>query len=60
MTLLDPTPAITREGIMIGHSELMRTFMLILVLRGVIDRQTLTNIVDEVRGGIKERGYDER
>lgn len=45
---------------MIAHSELMRAFMLVLVLRGVIDQGTLTNIVNEVRGGITEKGYDER
>jgi hypothetical protein len=60
MTPLEPAPALIREGVMIGHSELMRVFMLVLVLRGVIDRQTLSNIVEKVRGGIKERGYDQR
>jgi hypothetical protein len=60
MSALEPVPALSPEGIMIAHSELMRTILLLLALRGVIDRPNLENMIEEVRGGIQERGYDKR
>ena len=60
MNPLDPAPALQDRGVIIGQSELLRTILFAMVIRKVIDRQLLANIIDEVLGGIKERGYDPR
>jgi hypothetical protein len=61
MTAVDPnTPELSDRGVIIGQSELLRTILLAMVVSGLINRGLLTRIVDEVLGGIRERGYDPR
>ena len=56
----DRTPTFRPESIMIAHSELMRVILLALLVRRVVDRQTLDSIAAETLGGIREHGYDGR
>jgi hypothetical protein len=43
MNPLDPAPALQDRGVIIGQSELLRTILLAMVIRKVIDRQLLAS-----------------
>ncbi|MFZ3213450.1 MAG: hypothetical protein WA188_18255 [Terriglobales bacterium] len=60
MAPLDQSPELSPFGVIIGQSELLRALLLVLIVRGIIDKATLDNLINEVIGGIRERGYDSR
>lgn len=60
MAELIPAPQLSERGILIGHAEMIRALLILLVIREVIDREFLEGTFAEVLGGIRERGYDPR